>query len=655
MATELGKAYVQIEPSAKGIGSKIESVLNQETSGVGTSIGSKLGGAIGTGLKVAGGAIVAGISAATGAVVGFGKEAVSSYANYEQLIGGVDKLYGDAADKIYDYANKAYETSGMSANAYMETATSFSAALISSLGNDVNKAADMTDIAMRAMSDNVNVFGSDMDSVQNAFMGLSKGQFQLLDNLKLGFAGTKEGAQQLVAAAASMTDEQDKLGLSVDATSLSFDNMVAAIAVVQENMGIAGATANEAMGTIEGSANMTKAAWDNLITAIGRGEGIGEAIDALTTSIFGKDQETGLLNQIIPRVQTVMEGIGEFIVTAAPVIGEKIPPLIEKILPSLLSAAGTLIQTLGDGLLKALPTIIPIATQVLMELVHAFIGALPEIINVGVQVIGELISGIADALPELIPAAVDAILTIVDGLIDNIDLLIDAAIKLITGLAEGLIKALPVLVEKAPIIIEKLVIGIIGAIPKLVLAAGQLITNFAQALNNIAPRLQQVGQNLVTGLKNGIINAWNGLVRKVKDMANNLVSSVKDVFSINSPSKVFEQIGDYCVQGFDDGFDTFGAGAVKDVQDAMNEISAIGSPTITPEIATSADAYRYQSVGGNTSDLYGLLSQYLPLLGMEHNTTVVLEGDADGLFRVVRTKTNQFTKSTGASPFLSPA
>lgn len=652
---DIGKAYVRIEPTAKGIGNKIESVLNQETDGVGASVGSKLAGGIGTGLKVAGGAIIAGISAATGAVVGFGKEAVSSYANYEQLIGGVDKLYGDAADKIYDYANKAYETSGMSANAYMETATSFSAALISSLGNDVNKAADMTDVAMRAMSDNVNVFGSDMDSVQNAFMGLSKGQFQLLDNLKLGFAGTKEGAQQLVAAAASMTEEQDKLGLSVDATSLSFDNMVAAIAVVQENMGIAGATANEAMGTIEGSANMTKAAWDNLITAIGRGEGIGEAIDALTTSIFGKDQETGLLNQIIPRVQTVMEGIGEFIVTAAPVIGEKIPPLIEKILPSLLSAAGTLIQTLGDGLLKALPTIIPIATQVLMELVHAFIGALPEIINVGIQVIGELINGISDALPELIPAAIDAILTIVDGLINNIDLLIDCAVKLVTGLATGLVNAIPVLVEKAPIIIEKLVLGIIAAIPKLLIAAAQIVTNFAQALNNIAPRLQEVGHNLVEGLKNGFINAWNGFVSKVKDMANNLISSVKNVFSTHSPSRVFEQIGDWCVQGFDIGFESFGDGAVKDVQNAMDEISAVGSPTITPEIATSADAFRYQSVGGNTSDLYGLLSTYLPLLERQTSVNVSLEGDAQGLFRQVRSQTNQFIKSTGASPFLSPA
>ena len=652
MATELGKAYVQIEPSAKGIGSKIESVLNQETSGVGTSIGSKLGGAIGTGLKVAGGAIVAGISAATGAVVNFGKEAVSSYANYEQLVGGVEKLYGTAADKVQQFANEAYKTSGLSANAYMETATSFSAALINSLGGDVDKAADMTDVAMRAMSDNVNVFGSDMESVQNAFMGFSKGTFTMLDNLKLGYGGTKEEMQRLIDDANTY---RASIGETADLSIDSFADIVQAIQSVQEAQNIAGTTSAEAMKTIEGSSIATKAAWENVITAIGRGEGLKEAFDALTSSIFGEKEGEGLLNQIIPRIQTVMEGIGTFVQTAAPYITEKLPPLIESIIPSLLTAASSLLTALGDGILKALPTLVPIATDVLMSLVDAFIKALPEILSVGADIILELVDGISKALPDLIPAAVDAILTIVDGLIDHIDLLIDAAIKLITGLAEGLIKALPVLIEKAPIIIEKLVVGIIAAIPKLLIAAAQIITNLAQALNNIAPRLQEVGHNLVEGLKNGFINAWNNFVNKVKDMANNLISSVKNVFSTHSPSRVFEQIGDYCVQGFDEGFDSFGVNAVKDVEDAMNEISALGSPTFTPEIATNAEAYRYQSVGGNTSDLYGLLSQYLPLLERQTSVNVSLEGDAQGLFRTVRSQTNQFIKSTGASPFLSPA
>ena len=646
---DIGKAYVRIEPTAKGIGNKVENILNQETAGVGTSVGSKLASGIGTGLKVAGGAIVAGISAATGAVVSLGKEAVSSYANYEQLAGGVEKLYGTAADKIKSYADEAYKTSGMSANQYMETATSFSAALINSLGGDVDKAADMTDLAMRAMSDNVNVFGSDMESVQNAFMGFSKGTYTMLDNLKLGYGGTKEEMQRLIDDANTY---RESIGETADLSIDSFADIVQAIQSVQEAQNIAGTTNKEAMSTIEGSATATKAAWENVITAIGRGEGLTEALDALTSSIFGESEGEGLLNQIIPRIQTVMEGIGEFVATAAPFISDKLPELVNSILPSLLIAASSLVTSLGEGILSALPTIMPIATEVLMQLANTLIDHLPEIISVGVQIIGQLIVGISQALPELIPAAIDALLTIVDNLINNIDLLIDCAVQLITGLAVGLVKAIPVLVEKAPIIIEKLVIGIIGAIPKLLIAAAQIITNFAQALNDIAPRLQEVGHNLVEGLKNGIINAWNGMVEKVKGMASNLVQSVKSVFSIDSPSKVFEQIGDYCVQGFDEGFDAFGDGAVKDVQDAMNEISAVGSPTFSPEIVPRSDAFRYQSVGGNTSDLYNLLSTYLPLLERQANINVSLEGDAQGLFNVVRNQNRIYKRMNGASAFV---
>jgi hypothetical protein len=208
MATELGKAYVQIVPSAQGIKGSIESVIGGEAESAGKSAGGKLSGAIGGALgglggvlKVGLGAAVAGVTAAGGAVAAFGKSAVDSYANYEQLVGGVDKLYGDASGKIQQFADEAYKTSGMSANQYMETATSFSAALVNSLGGDVNKAADMTDVAMRAMSDNANVFGSDLGSVQNAFQGFAKQNYTMLDNLKLGYGGTKSEMERLIADA----------------------------------------------------------------------------------------------------------------------------------------------------------------------------------------------------------------------------------------------------------------------------------------------------------------------------------------------------------------------------------------------------------------------------------------------------------------------
>lgn len=626
---DIGKAYVRIEPTAKGVGNKVSDILNNEVSGAGEKAGAKIASGIGSALKVGGAVIGAGIAAATGAVVKFGQQAVSSYANYEQLIGGVEKLYGDAAGKIEQFANDAYKTSGMSANQYMETATSFSAALINSLGGDVNKAADMTDVAMRAMSDNVNVFGSDMGSVQNAFMGFAKQNYTMLDNLKLGYGGTKTEMERLIADA---NEYRKSIGETADLSIDSFADVVQAIQSVQEAQNIAGTTNKEAMSTIEGSATATKAAWENLITTIGRGEGIKEAFDGLLSSLFGNDGNGGLLNNIIPRIQTVMEGIGQFITTAAPYIVDKIPVLIESIVPPLLSAGSTLLLALVDG----------------------FVSMLPMLISTGASVILELVTGISQALPTLIPAIVDAVLTIADSLIDNIDLVIDAALQLMIGLATGLINALPRLVEKVPFIVEKLALGLIGAIPKLVLAVGQLVVAMVNALLNAGIKMTQAGANLVNGLKNGFIESWNNFVNKVKDMAQNLINSVKNVFKISSPSKVFEQIGDYCVQGFDNSFDSFGEGALSDVESTLDDLSAVSMPTFDANMAVRSDASAYKT-STPSSDLYGLLAQYLPLLERQQNVNVSLEGDAQGLFRQVRQQTNQFIKSTGASPFLNPA
>ena len=648
MATNLGTAYVRIEPSAKGIGNQISSILNDEAGGAGEKAGSKLVGGLGSALKVGGAVIGAGVAAATTAVIGFGKEAVSSYASYEQLIGGVEKLYGDAAGKLEQFANDAYKTSGMSANQYMETATSFSAALIGSLEGDVDKAADMTDVAMRAMSDNVNVFGSDMGSVQNAFMGFAKQNYTMLDNLKLGYGGTKSEMERLIADA---NKYRESIGESADLSIDSFADIVQAIQSVQEAQNIAGTTNKEAMSTIEGSGAAVKAAWENVITTIGRGEGMQEAFDGLITSLFGGENGGGMLDNILPRIEQVMQGIGDFVSKASPIIADKLPALIEGIVPSLLNAGVQLIDGLSQGILSALPTLMPIVVDVLMQIVHTLIDNAPMIISVGIQLIGELVIGISQALPELIPATIDAILTIVDSLLDNIDLVIDAALQLAIGIATGLINALPKIVEKAPYIVEKLALGLIAAIPKLVLAAGQLIVAIANALLNAGVKMMQAGANLVDGLKNGFIQSWNNFVNKVKEMASNLINSVKNVFKISSPSKVFAQIGDYCVQGFDNSFDSFGDNALTSVEDAMSDMASVSMPTLEADMRVNGNYKR----ADNSSDVYSLLAQYLPLLERSTSVNVSLEGDADGLFRQVRQKTNQFIKSTGASPFVSPA
>lgn len=677
MASELAKAYVQIVPTSQGLGGKLESMLGGEADKAGVKTGNILGGAVAKGLGVAGAGIAAAMGTATAAVGKFASEAVSSYANYEQLVGGVEKLYGDAAGKLQDFANEAYKTSGMSANQYMETATSFSAAMISSLGGDVDKAADMTDVAMRAMSDNANTFGTDMETLQHAFQGFARGQFTMLDSLSLGYGGTKEGMEQLIADA---NKYKESIGETADLSIDSFADMVSAVQIVQEQMNIAGTTNKEAMSTIEGSATATRAAWENVITSIGSGEGLSEAMNGLITSIFGASEGEGLLNQIIPRIETTMSGIGDFIATAAPLISDKLPALIDSIVPTMLQSGMTLLKAVGDGILSVLPSLIPIAVEIAMTLLNGLISALPQILNMGMQIILELGLGIAQALPELIPAAVDAVLEFAMGLLDNIDLLIDAALKLIIGLAEGLIKALPKIIEKAPIIIGKLVDSLIQLGPQLVKVSIELIAKLATGLlANIGKLLQtgaqllrelfnnlfnntgqfsNVGSNIVQGLKNGISGAWNNMVSWFKGLFGDLIGIAKDILGIASPSKVFKQIGEYTTEGFDDGMKDFGAGAIQDVQSAMDEIS--GMSATVDAIGVSAKMSTDPSLAtpgtsADTSSIEALLLRYLPMLENGTNVNVSLQGDAQGLFRTVRKEVNQFTKSTGNSPFIAPA
>lgn len=341
--------------------------------------GSKVKGLFGGVAKVG----AAALAAASGAVIAMAKGAVSSYASYEQLVGGVDKLYGEASGKLQQYADKAFMTAGMSANQYMETATSFSAALINSLGGNTQKAADMTDVAMRAMSDNVNVFGSSMESVQHAFQGFAKQNYTMLDNLKLGYGGTKSEMERLISDA---NKYRKSIGQSSDLSINSFADIVQAIQSVQEAQGIAGTTNKEAMKTIEGSANATKAAWQNVITAIGRGEGLDNAMKNLSTALFGQNAGEGLLNQVIPRIQTTMEGIATLVTTAGPMIAQKLPEIASAVIPALLSTAVSVIEALGS----ALPGLISV------------LGG--SLIKIGIDIGNQLINAISTVLNDMFPS-----------------------------------------------------------------------------------------------------------------------------------------------------------------------------------------------------------------------------------------------------------
>ena len=532
-----------------------------------SALGGKLSGVMGTALKgtgVAIGAAVAGVSALT-------KSSLDAYADFEQLTGGVETLFKTSADKVMEYADEAYKSAGLSANEYMETVTSFSASLLlQGLGGDTDLAADVANQAIIDMSDNANKMGSDMASIQNAYQGFAKQNFTMLDNLKLGYGGTKEEMQRLLDDAEKL--QKEKFGVDVEYDMNNFADVIQAIHTVQEEMDIAGTTSKEAATTIQGSLGMMKGAWQNLVTGLGdENADLDGLIDNFIQSVITVGEN------IMPEVERILVGIGEMVTTMLPQVVQMIPELINSVLPGIIESASGLVTTLCTAIVDNAPTLIDSALQLILTLTNAILENLPMIIECGFQAILQLALGIAEALPTLIPTIVEVILTIVTYLIENIDLLVDAAIAIITGLAEGLINALPVLIEKAPEIIEKLVIALVNNVPKLLEAAVKVIETLATGLITNVPKLiakvpqimtslkngflnlcsgfADVGKNIIDGLWNGIQSGWNWLTDKVSSLAKGLLDAAKSALGIASPSKEFRKIGEFCVAGFNDGID----------------------------------------------------------------------------------------------------
>lgn len=531
-----------------------------------SALGGKLSGVMGTALKgtgVAIGAAVAGVSALT-------KSSLDAYADFEQLTGGVETLFKTSADKVMQYADEAYKSAGLSANEYMETVTSFSASLLQGLGGDTDLAADVANQAIIDMSDNANKMGSDMASIQNAYQGFAKQNFTMLDNLKLGYGGTKEEMQRLLDDAEKL--QKEKFGVDVEYDMNNFADVIQAIHTVQEEMDIAGTTSKEAATTIQGSLGMMKGAWQNLVTGLGdENADLDGLIDNFIQSVITVGEN------IMPEVERILVGIGEMVTTMLPEVINMIPDLINSVLPGIIESVSGLVTTLCTAIIDNAPTLIDSALQLILTLTNAILENLPMIIECGFQAILQLALGIAEALPTLIPTIVEVILTIVTYLIENIDLLVDAAIAIITGLAEGLINALPVLIEKAPEIIEKLVIALVNNVPKLLEAAVKVIETLATGLITNVPKLiakvpqimtslkngflnlcsgfADVGKNIIDGLWNGIQSGWNWLTDKVSSLAKGLLDAAKSALGIASPSKEFRKIGEFCVAGFNDGID----------------------------------------------------------------------------------------------------
>ena len=505
------------------------------------------------------------VSAAVGsALAGVVAAGVKSYAELEQNLGGVETLFGESADKVVENAKNAFKTAGVSANEYMAGVTSFSASLLQSLGGDTEKAADVADMAFKDMSDNANKFGTDMQSVQNAYQGFAKGQFQLLDNLKLGYGGTKTEMERL------LKDAEKFSGVKYDINNLS--DVYNAIHVIQEELGVTGTTAQEAASTISGSAASMKAAFDNFINGSGSPEQLGEAITNFVTNIANAIQQLApsILTGITTLLQTLIPQVGSILISLIPQLFDAVSSMIDSVLNMISSNTDGLSNTISD----------------LINKVVSFLTTnIPKIIEMGLKLLIALGEGISKNLGTIIPSIIDVILTIVDTLLSNLDLIVDFSLNLIISLIEGLVIALPRLIDYLPTIIEKTVQILIENTPKLVEASLQIIVALINGLISNLPKLVSfipkitisVVKGLIEGLPKYIEQGGKiiaSLITGIGSMLGNLGSTIKNVFKtvkdglINLPKEALNW-GKDMISGLADGIKK----AASKVKDAVKGIA----------------------------------------------------------------------------------
>ena len=564
---------------ARGIKSVIGSVKNmnesmKDATNSATKMSSVMKGIGSSAIKVGKGLAVAGAAAAT-AVTALVSKSVGAFADYEQLTGGVETLFGAGGRSVEEYAqsvgksvsdiqgkydslmsaqnvvlenaNKAYMTAGMSANEYMDTVTGFSASLISSLGGDTNKAADYANSALVDMSDNANKMGTDMESIKNAYQGFAKQNYTMLDNLKLGYGGTQEKMKRLLSDAEKLTGQRYDIS--------SFADITQAIHAIQTQMDITGTTAKEASTTISGSWGSLKAAFQNVLVGLTTGgDMFDQSLDALinTAVTFGQN--------IIPAIKGALSGVGYLIEGLAPVIGETIPPLINDLAPTLANSAVSLISSLVNGLTQnatqfseclsniiivavagistVVPQLLDAASKIVSNLMQGLTNSMPQIVNGAVTLIEGLVNGLVNNIPLLIMGAVQLVASLANGLIANLPRIIDAGVNLITGIVSASYSMMPQIIQNGMQLVVNLAVGLVRAIPQLIVAlpriTGAIVKGFKsvnwfdlglQLIKSIWEGIKSIGSEMWNGVKEKTSELWGGVKNVVSEKLNNIKSA----------------------------------------------------------------------------------------------------------------------------------
>lgn len=489
MATELGAAYVQIIPSAQGIKGMIQKAMGSEVASSGQEAGTSfMSGFKGAALKVAaalgiGAAIKTGITAA-----------LSEGASLQQSLGGIETLFKDSKAQVVKYADEAYRTTGLSANAYMENVTGFSASLLQSLGGDTAKAAEVANMAMIDMADNSNKMGTSMESIQTAYQGFAKQNYTMLDNLKLGYGGTKEEMQRLLRDAEKLT------GTKYDINNLN--DVYQAIHAIQDNLDITGTTAKEASTTFTGSFNAMKAAAHNLLGDLALGEDVEPALIALadTAKTFFVDNFLPMLWNVVKGVPDILESAFEL---ASAAIGENIGSIMDSV-PELLQMGSDMIMGIYNSALEAIPGLLNIVSDIVNGLVEAFMQNWPSIFQAGIDFVFQLIDGLVQAAPGILQAGIDLISSLLQTIYNNAPQYISAGFEVVTNLISGILQRIPVLVDT----------GI------------NMITNLVTTIWNNLPQILNAGVQIISSLIKGLVQMIPKVLGKIGEMAGNIVSSL---------------------------------------------------------------------------------------------------------------------------------
>lgn len=647
----------------------------QEASGGYTVFKNVLANLASAGIQAA----ISGLRNLGAAVLNVGKQAIEAYAQNEQLVGGVQTLFKDSAGIVQDYANNAYKAAGMSANEYMNTVTSFSASLIQSLGGDTKAAAELGNTAVQDMSDNANKMGTDIDSIQQTYQSLARGNYAMLDNLKLGYGGTKAEMERLMSDAEKLTGEHYTIG--------DFGDTVKAIHAVQTQMGITGTTSKEASTTIEGSMNAMKASWQNLLAGMSDS---GANMDGLINNLV--DSVNTFAGNIMPRIAPLINGMVQTAVQLLPqavnMITSQLLPLITAqipnivsglqqvisaviaalpqlmsaltaalpqivqailtLLPQLIDAGMQMLTSLIQGITEALPTLIGMLPTIVQQVASVVLDNLPMIIQAGVQLLLALVNGIVEALPQLIQMLPGIVMQISDVLLNNLPLLVTAGIQILIALIRGITQAIPQLIAMLPGIVVKIVrtlsahlpeilstglqmmvqlaAGIVRGIGNAVSGARNVVSSIVGALRQAPSMVLDIGTNIVSGLWQGIQNSAGWLRDKVSGWVHGIMQDIKGFFGIHSPSRLMrDEVGKYLAEGIGVGFEDEMGNVSKQMIDAMPSSDAFAQSYDLGGVAAAQSAssgYVYGSQGNIVDAIVEALQ----------NVRVVLDDEVAGRF-----------------------